>query len=69
MARMNPPRPRALDEAPQTRMEVSTMQCAHHPLYDVDPQTGAAIEVFYADRTLETFGRCGKRAMRRIGTR
>ena len=45
------------------------MQCAHHPLYDVDPQTGAAIEVFYADRTLETFGRCGKRAMRRIGTR
>jgi hypothetical protein len=40
-------------------MEVSTMQCAHHPLYDVDPQTGAAIEVFYAGRTLETFGRCG----------
>ncbi len=29
------------------------------PLFDVHPQTGAAIEVFYADRTLETFGRCG----------
>ena len=35
------------------------MQCfAHEPLY-VDPQTGATIEVFYADRALETFGRCG----------
>jgi hypothetical protein len=29
------------------------------PLYDIDPRTGARIEVFYADRTLETFGRCG----------
>jgi hypothetical protein len=29
------------------------MQCAH------DPVTGAIIEVFYADRELETFGRCG----------
>ena len=29
------------------------------PLFDVHPQTGASIEVFYADRTLETFGRCG----------
>ena len=36
------------------------MQCtAHDPLYDIDPQTGASIEVFYADRALETFGRCG----------
>ena len=35
------------------------MQCAHDPLYDIDPQTGATIEVFYADRTLETFGRGG----------
>jgi hypothetical protein len=24
-----------------------------------DPRTGAGIEVFYADRSLETFGRCG----------
>jgi hypothetical protein len=29
------------------------------PLYDTHPLTGAAIEVFYADRILETFGRCG----------
>jgi hypothetical protein len=29
------------------------------PLYDTHPLTGAAIEVFYADYTLETFGRCG----------
>jgi hypothetical protein len=27
------------------------------PLFDVHPVTGASIEVFYADRTLETFGR------------
>jgi hypothetical protein len=31
----------------------------HEPLYDVHPTTGASIEVFYADRTLETFGRGG----------
>jgi hypothetical protein len=31
----------------------------HEPLFDVHPQTGASIEVFYADRTLETFGKCG----------
>ena len=29
------------------------------PLFDVDPVTGASIEVFYADRTLEKFGRVG----------
>jgi hypothetical protein len=29
---------------------------AHEPLYDINPQTGAPIEVFYADRALETFG-------------
>ena len=34
--------------------------CARHePLFDVHPRTGASIEVFYADRDLETFGRCG----------
>jgi len=27
------------------------------PFFDVHPQTGATIEVFYADRSLETFGR------------
>ncbi len=36
------------------------MQCAaHDPLYEVDPQTDTTIEVFYADRALETFGRSG----------
>ena len=29
----------------------------HEPLYDINPETGVSIEVFYADRTLETFGR------------
>jgi len=29
------------------------------PIFDVDPLTGASIEVFYSDRTLETFGRSG----------
>jgi hypothetical protein len=35
----------------------------HHPrrepLFDVHPQTDASIEVYFADRSLETFGRCG----------
>jgi hypothetical protein len=31
----------------------------HEPLFDVHPQTGVSIEVFYADRTVETFGRGG----------
>jgi hypothetical protein len=36
------------------------MQCtAHYPLNDIDPRTGVIIEVFHADRALETFGRGG----------
>ena len=31
----------------------------YESLYDIDPRTGASFEVFYVDRTLETFGRCG----------
>jgi hypothetical protein len=31
----------------------------HEPLFDIHPRTGASIEVFYADRALETFGRYG----------
>ena len=38
---------------------VSRQRAAHEPLYDINPRTGISIEVFYADRTLETFGRCG----------
>ena len=34
-------------------------RAALEPLYDIDPRTGASIEVFYADRSLETFGQCG----------
>jgi hypothetical protein len=43
---------------PQTTLNPA--QPPHHePLYDVHPRTGASIEVFYADRTLETFGKGG----------
>jgi hypothetical protein len=31
----------------------------HEPLFDIHPLTGASVEVFFADRTLETFGRQG----------
>ena len=31
----------------------------HEPLFDIHPVTGASIQVFYADRTLESFGRSG----------
>jgi hypothetical protein len=36
-----------------------TQSLRHEPLFDIHPRTGASIEVFYSDRTLETFGRCG----------
>jgi hypothetical protein len=31
----------------------------HEPLFEINPLTAATIEVFYSDRTLETFGRGG----------
>jgi hypothetical protein len=31
----------------------------HQPFYDIDPETGVSIEVFYSDLSLETFGRRG----------
>jgi hypothetical protein len=31
----------------------------YRPLYEIDPETGVSFEVFYSDRTLETFGRRG----------
>jgi hypothetical protein len=34
-------------------------RAAREPLFDVHPQAGVSIEVFFSDRTLETFGRCG----------
>jgi hypothetical protein len=36
-----------------------TSNLRREPLFDVDPRTGANIEVFYAYRRLETFGRHG----------
>ena len=42
--------PREPDPGQRARLE---------PLYDIHPRTGVSIEVFYADRTMETFGRCG----------
>jgi hypothetical protein len=34
-------------------------RAAHDALYDINPLTGISIEVFFADCTLETFGRGG----------
>jgi hypothetical protein len=34
-------------------------RAAHEPLYEIDPRTGASIEVFHADHSQETFGRRG----------
>jgi hypothetical protein len=31
----------------------------YEPLFDLHPRTGVSFEVFYSDRTLETFGRRG----------
>lgn len=37
-----------------------TISChRHEPFFDIHPVTGATIEVFYTDRTLETFGWAG----------
>jgi hypothetical protein len=35
------------------------MAARSEQLFDIDPRTGASMEVFYADCTLDTFGRCG----------
>jgi hypothetical protein len=40
-------------------MSSSVQSQKYEPIFDVDPLTGTSIEVFYADRTLETFGRGG----------
>jgi hypothetical protein len=34
-------------------------QCRREPLFDVDEVTGRS-QVFFADRSLETFGWCGR---------
>ena len=41
-------------------MTFNSKQCTRRePLYDIDPRTGVSFEVFYSDRTLETFGTGG----------
>jgi hypothetical protein len=40
-------------------MTMSGNRRKHEPLFDIHPVTGASLEVFYADRTLESFGRGG----------
>jgi hypothetical protein len=42
--------------APQTLAPGQGKRAGREPLFDVHPQTGATIGVFYTDRTLETFG-------------
>ena len=42
--------------APQTLPAGPGRHPGREPLFDVDPRTGASIEVFYADRMLETLG-------------
>jgi hypothetical protein len=44
---------------PLTPASNPRQRAAHEPLYDIHPRTGISIEVFYSDRTLETFGRGG----------
>ena len=43
-------------------MKVAPVDRRHQkyaPFFDVDPLTGISVEVFYSDRTLETFGKGG----------
>jgi hypothetical protein len=44
---------------PQASISNPRRRARREPFYDVHPRTGASIEVFYSDRTLETFGRGG----------
>jgi hypothetical protein len=41
-------------------MTSNSKQCARRePLHGINARTGVSFEVFYSDRTLETFGRAG----------
>ena len=44
---------------PQTLAPKLAQSASREPLYDIHPLTGISIEVFYSNRTLETFGRGG----------
>ena len=39
--------------------QAAQQHARHEPLYDINPRTGVSIEVFFSDRTMETFGRVG----------
>lgn len=45
--------------APRAPTSNPRQRAGREPFFDVHPQTGASIEVFYANRALETFGRFG----------
>jgi hypothetical protein len=45
--------------APRTLAPSPGQRTDREPLFDVHPQTGTTIEVFYADHSLETFGISG----------
>jgi hypothetical protein len=38
---------------------MTTSRWRHESVFDVHPVTGESVEIFYADLTLESFGRCG----------
>jgi hypothetical protein len=44
---------------PLTPASNPRQRAAHEPLYDIHPRSGISIEVFYADRGLESSGREG----------
>jgi hypothetical protein len=44
---------------PQTLAPNPGQRACREPFYDINPRTGVSFEVFYADRTLESFGRRG----------
>jgi hypothetical protein len=52
----------AVKEVPMARAVISShreRRAACEPLYEIDPRTGASIEVFYADQVLaKSFGAC-----------
>jgi len=45
--------------APRALASNSRQRARYESLYDINPVTGASIEVFHSDRSLETFGRGG----------
>ena len=55
----SPPWSASWATAPRNAANDSGQRARRNPLYDINPRTGAWIEAFYADRSLDTFGRRG----------